>query len=250
MHHSNFVHLHLHTQYSLLDGMIRPKQLFERAREYKMPAVAMTDHGNMFGAVDFYQKAIKAGVKPIIGCEVYIAPGSRFDKEPPQRGGPRYTSNHLILLVKNEVGYKNLCKLISSAYIDGFYYKPRIDKELLTEYNEGLIALSACLKGELASHICFGQMDKALAAAEYYKETFKNRFYVELQHNGIEEQKKANEGLLTLSKSMGLPIVATNDCHYLTKEGGEVSRHASLHTDRYNRKCREQDALFNRGDIL
>ncbi len=218
MHHSNFVHLHLHTQYSLLDGMLRPKELFERTREYKMPAVAMTDHGNMFGAVEFYQQAIKAGIKPIIGCEVYVAPGSRFDKEPPQRGGPRYTSNHLILLVKNDTGYKNLCKLITHAYTEGFYYKPRVDKELLSEYNEGLIALSACLKGELASHISSGQMDKAKEAADYYKETFKNRFYIELQHNGIEEQNKANEGLLGLSKTMGLPIVATNDCHYLSRE--------------------------------
>ena len=218
MHHSNFVHLHLHSQYSLLDGMIRPERLVSQARDYKMPAVAVTDHGNMFGAVEFYQKAMSAGVKPIIGCEVYVAPGSRFDKEPPQRGGPRYTSNHLILLVKNDIGYKNLCKLLTQAYIEGFYYKPRVDKELLGEYNEGLIALSACLKGEVASNICMGQTDKAKEAAGFYKETFDNRYYLEIQHNGIEEQKRANEGLLSLSKSMGLPLVATNDCHYLTKE--------------------------------
>ncbi|MEE9543616.1 MAG: DNA polymerase III subunit alpha, partial [Thermodesulfobacteriota bacterium] len=198
--------------------MIRPKDLVELAHSYKMPAVAVTDHGNMFGAVDFYQLARSAGVKPIIGCEVYVAPGSRFDKEPPQRGGPRYTSNHLILLVKNDIGYKNLCKLLSQAYIEGFYYKPRVDKELLAKYNEGLIALSACLKGEVASNICMGQMDKAKEAAGFYKETFDNRYYLEIQHNGIEEQNKANEGLISLSKSMGLPLVATNDCHYLTKE--------------------------------
>jgi DNA polymerase-3 subunit alpha len=198
--------------------MIRPEGLVKQARDYKMPAVAVTDHGNMFGAVDFYQKAMSAGVKPIIGCEVYVAPGSRHDKEPPQRGGPRYTSNHLILLVKNDIGYKNLCKLLTQAYTEGFYYKPRVDKDLLAEYNEGLIALSACLKGEVASKICMGQMDEASEAAGFYKETFDKRFFLEIQQNGIEAQNKANEGLVSLSKSMGLPLVATNDCHYLTKE--------------------------------
>ncbi len=217
MKHSDFVHLHLHSQYSLLDGMIRPDALLERAKKYKMPAVAVTDHGNMFGAVDFYQKAMKAGVKPIIGCEVYVAPESRTDKTPSARGG-RVNNHHLVLLVKNHTGYVNLCKMLSLAYKEGFYYRPRVDKELLTAHNEGLIALSACLNGEVAKNIVRGQTDKALEAADFYKETFKDRFYLELQDAGIEEQKKANEGLIDISKKLGLPLVATNDAHYLDKD--------------------------------
>ncbi|MEE8574428.1 MAG: DNA polymerase III subunit alpha, partial [Thermodesulfobacteriota bacterium] len=227
MHHSDFVHLHLHSQYSLLDGMIRPDALLKRAREFKMPAVAVTDHGNMFGAVDFYQKAIKSGVKPIIGCEVYVAPGERTYKSPPPRGGPQESNYHLVLLVKNETGYRNLCKLLSLAYIEGFYYRPRIDRELLEKYNEGLIALSACLHGEVAFKITTGQPDLALEAASFYKDIFTDRrFFLELQINGIEEQKRANEGLLEISKKLELPIVGTNDCHYLTKE--EAKFHDTL----------------------
>ena len=185
MHHSDFVHLHLHSQYSLLDGMIRPDALLARAGEYKMPAVAVTDHGNMFGALDFYQKAMKTGVKPIIGCEVYVAPGDRRDKAPPTRGG-RATNHHLVLLVKNHQGYKNLCKMLSLSYIEGFYYKPRIDKELLEAHNEGLIAMSACLHGEVAYNINNGQADKAEAAAAFYKDVFKDRYYLEIQDAAIE----------------------------------------------------------------
>lgn len=218
MHHSKFVHLHLHTQYSLLDGAIRPKDLLSLAHDYKMPAVAMTDHGNMFGAVEFYEKAMQSGVKPIIGCEVYVAPGSMTDKTPAtKRGGDR--AYHLILLVKNIKGFRNLCKLLSRAYTEGFYYKPRVDKDLLREHNEGLIALSACLQGEVSKHLFRGEDDAAEAIAREYSEIFDNRrFFLELQDNGLKEQEKVNASMITLSKKTGLPLVATNDCHYLRKE--------------------------------
>ncbi|MDH4227391.1 MAG: DNA polymerase III subunit alpha [Deltaproteobacteria bacterium] len=220
MKHAGFVHLHLHTQYSLLDGAIRPERLFERVKEMKMPAVAMTDHGNLFGAIDFYRKGMTSGVKPIIGCEVYVAQGRHDDRSRPVRGG-EYGENfhHLVLLVKNIKGYHNLCKLLTKAYLDGFYYKPRVDKELLRTYNEGLIALSACLHGEVASNLMEGNPKRAEDVAREYSEIFTDRrFYLEIQDNGIEEQKKVNEGMLELAKRTGLPLVATNDCHYLNKQ--------------------------------
>ena len=222
MQHANFIHLHLHTQYSLLDGAIRHDDLFTLAKEYKMPALAMTDHGNMFGAVEFYEKASHYGIKPIIGCETYVAPGSRFDRtinNIGKEGGEGEASFHLILLVKNTKGYRNLCKLLSSAYLEGFYYKPRIDKELLKANNEGLIALSSCLHGEIPYLLNKGNREKALKAAEEYKAIFdNNRFYLELQDNKLPEQKKVNEGLLEISKKLNIPLVATNDCHYLRRE--------------------------------
>ena len=217
MRHSNFVHLPLHTQYSLLDGAIRPSELISLAHEYKMPAVAMTDHGNIFGAIEFYEKAMKSGVKPIIGCEIYVAPGDRTDKSPLGRG--QTAAYHLVLLVKNYKGYQNLCKLLSKAYIEGFYYKPRVDKALLRELNEGLIALGACLHGEVSYHLNNGNIDAARAAAIEYREIFPDRrYYFELQENGMEEQRKVNRGLIELSKELSIPVVATNDCHYLRKE--------------------------------
>ncbi len=220
MQHSNFVHLHLHTQYSLLDGAIRPEALIDLARDFKMPAVAMTDHGNLFGAVEFYQKAMAKGIKPIIGCETYVAPGKMTDKSTPSRGEVAF---HLVLLVKNFKGYQNLCNLLSRAYIDGFYYRPRVDKELLREFNEGLIALSACLHGEVSHCISSGRMDQAMKAAAEYKEIFSNRrFYLELQHNGIEEQEKVNSSLLEISRKLDIPVVATNDCHYLKRKDARV----------------------------
>jgi DNA polymerase-3 subunit alpha len=224
MKHSGFVHLHLHTQYSLLDGAIRPGALFALAREYKMPAVAMTDHGNMSGAVEFYQKATASGIKPIIGCEIYVAPGSRHEKTPPSRGNPAETSsNHLILLVKNAEGYRNLCKLLTKAYTEGFYYRPRVDKELLGELNEGLIALSACLHGEVSHFLNAGLGERAVTAAGELSDIFSDRrFFLELQENGMEEQKKANKGLLDISKRLNIPVVATNDCHYLKREESRV----------------------------
>jgi DNA polymerase-3 subunit alpha len=216
MKHAEFVHLHLHTHYSLLDGAIRPDKLFKKAHDYKMPALAITDHGNMFGTIEFYQLAYQAGIKPIIGCEVYVAPGSRFDKEP--RNGAE-TSYHLILLAENTTGYKNLMYLVSKGFLEGFYYRPRIDKELLKSHNEGLIALSSCMHGEVGAQILKNNMDKAIKTAEEYSELFDDRrFYLEIQENNIPEQRDLNTKLIELSKKLSLPLVATNDCHYLTKE--------------------------------
>lgn len=224
MRHSDFVHLHLHTQYSLLDGAIRPKELFERAKEYNLPALAITDHGNMFGAIDFYQTAYEYGIKPIIGCEIYVAPASRFDKDIP---GISEASFHLVLLVKNQIGYKNLLNLVSKAYFEGFYYRPRVDKELLKECNQGLIAMSSCLHGEIPHLIVHRHEEQALKTAAEYREIFdNNRFFLEIQENGIKEQSIANRGILEISKKLGIPIVATNDCHYLNKE--DVMAHAAL----------------------
>lgn len=220
MKHSEFVHLHVHTQYSLLDGMIRLEDLFKKAREYKMPAVAITDHGNMFGVVDFYQQAYKHGIKPIIGCELYVAPKSRFEKTATSIGE---ATRHLVVLVKNIHGYKNLMKLTSAAHIEGFYYRPRVDKDLLRECSEGLIASSACLHGEIASHIVRGNMDAARKSASEYQDIFgKDNFYLEIMENGIPEQKIANLGLIALSKELSIPLIATNDCHYLNADHAEA----------------------------
>ncbi|MBN2467475.1 MAG: DNA polymerase III subunit alpha [Deltaproteobacteria bacterium] len=224
MKHADFVHLHVHTQYSLLDGAIRLRDLFQRAKEYHMPALAMTDHGNVFGAVEFYQMAHDYGIKPIIGCEMYVAPGSRLAKE---SHAMSETSFHLVLLAKNHAGYQNLLKLVSIAYLEGFYYRPRIDKELLRDHNEGLIALSACLHGEIPRLIVKGQLESACLIAEEYKTIFDNdRFYLEIQQNGIEDQNRANAGLLEISKRLGIPLIATNDCHYLDKT--DVQAHEVL----------------------
>jgi DNA polymerase-3 subunit alpha len=218
MKHSDFVHLHLHTQYSLLDGMIRLEDLFKKAREYKMPAIAITDHGNMFGAIDFYQQAYKHGVKPIIGCELYVAPNKLTDRT---AGGE--SAKHLIVLVKNAQGYKNLMKLTTAGYLKGFYYRPRVDKELLKECHEGLIASSACLHGEVASLIMQGNMEEAKKAARHYQEIFgEGNFYLEIMENGIPEQKIANAGLIEISNELSIPLIATNDCHYLEREHAEA----------------------------
>jgi len=217
MEHSNFVHLHLHSQYSLLDGAIKLNELVSRAKEFKMPAIAVTDHGNMFGAVEFYSKAMNAGIKPIVGCEVYVAPGSRFTKG--NARGSSEASYHLVLLCMNQVGYKNICHLVSAAYREGFYYKPRIDWELLAEHNEGLIALSACLGGELPTMINLNHPEEALVRAGQMAQIFDNqRFYLELQENFLPEQAKANAGLISIAEELNLPLVATNDCHYLSRE--------------------------------
>ncbi|MFQ5480811.1 MAG: DNA polymerase III subunit alpha [Thermodesulfobacteriota bacterium] len=223
MQHSGFVHLHLHTQYSLLDGAIRPEALLERAREFKMPAVAVTDHGNIFGAVEFFEMAQKAGIKPIIGAETYIAPVSMYDKTPPARSGAPTKAFHLILLVKNAAGYKNLCKILTKGYTDGFYYKPRVDKDFLREHNEGLIALGACLQGEVAFYALRDQTEKALASAAEYKEIFGDRrFFLEIQPSGIPEQVKVNKALIEIGRKLDIPMVATNDCHYLKKEDAKT----------------------------
>jgi len=213
MEHSRFVHLHCHTEYSLLDGANKVDKLFERIKSLKQPAVAMTDHGNMFGAVEFYREAMSHGVKPIIGCEIYVAPTSRFEKKGVDKG-PKEYNNHLILLAMNKEGYRNLCKLVSLGYMEGFYYKPRIDKELLKELNGGLIALSACLQGEVSQALSGGNIERAKAAAESYLSMFNDRYYIEIQDNKLPEQEKVNKLLVELAKDLSIPVVATNDCHY------------------------------------
>jgi DNA polymerase-3 subunit alpha len=213
---SQFVHLHLHTQYSLLDGANQIDPLIQQVKTFGMPAVAMTDHGNMFGAVEFFQKAQAAGLKPIIGCEAYLAPKSRHDREGALAHNDYY---HLILLAQNRTGYLNLIKLVSKAYLEGFYYKPRMDKELLKQHHEGLIALSGCLSGEVPYQI--GQKDIAGATrtAGEYREIFgRDHYYLEVQANGLEHQRIANQGLIEIHKTLGIPLVGTNDCHYLKKE--------------------------------
>jgi DNA polymerase-3 subunit alpha len=218
MHHADFVHLHLHTEYSLLDGAISVDKLVKKAVDLKMPAVAVTDHGNLFSVIDFYQSALKAGVKPIIGCEIYVAPGSRFDKSLPA-GRNDEEFYHLILLARDRQGYKNLLKLVSSAYLEGFYYKPRIDKDLLRQHNGGLIGLSACLGGEVPALLLQGRTEDAKRTALDYQEILgKENFYLELQDNGIPEQEQVNRELVKLSRDTGIPVVATNDCHYLDME--------------------------------
>ncbi|MEO5358169.1 MAG: DNA polymerase III subunit alpha [Nitrospirae bacterium YQR-1] len=215
MHHADYVPLHLHTQYSLLDGAIRIDELVEKAVEYKLAALAITDHGNLFGAMEFYKKVSDAGIKPIIGSEVYISSGSRLEKI-------KGTYHHLILLAKNMDGYKNLVSLVTKAYTEGFYYKPRIDKDLLTQYSGGLIALSSCMKGEVPWYLQQGLTDKAREAALYFKHIFGPDFYIEIQNNGLPEQEELNKKLIELSYDTHIKVVATNDCHYLTRDDAKA----------------------------
>jgi DNA polymerase-3 subunit alpha len=211
----DFVHLHVHTQYSLLDGAIRIDDLLRRAAEFDMQAATVTDHGTMFGAVEFFEKAKAAGIKPIIGCEIYVAPKTRFDKTPLDNK----EISHLILLARNAEGYRNLCKLATAAQLEGFYYKPRIDKEILKECSQGLIGLSACLHGEIPRRIQQGRIERADEVANGYREIFgENNFFLEVQNNGIEEQERVNQTLLDISQRLSIPLVASNDCHYLDKE--------------------------------
>lgn len=217
MKYANFVHLHTHSQYSLLDGACHIDRLVALAKEFKMPALAVTDHGNMFGAIEFYQKATKAGVKPIIGFEAYVAAGSRFDKKPssvyPDGGF------HLVLLAKNQIGYKNLLKLTSAGYLEGFYHRPRIDKELLRQHSDGLLACSACLKGEVNWHLMKGDVDSAVATARELQEIFgEGNFFLEIQNHGIDAQVTILPKIVAISRETGIPLVATNDCHYLRQE--------------------------------
>ncbi|MBD3287780.1 DNA polymerase III subunit alpha [candidate division KSB1 bacterium] len=214
---AEFVHLHNHTHYSLLDGACKIPDIIKQCVEYKMPALAITDHGNMFGAIEFYQEASSAGIKPIIGAEVYIAPGSRFEKTV-SKNDTKDTSFHLVLLAKDEIGYKNLMKLISIGYLEGFYYKPRIDKEVLSQHSKGLIALSSCLKGEIPQMILRENMERAKTSAGEFKDIFGEDYYLELHDHNIPEERTAFEGLLEVSKSLDIPLVATNDTHYLKKE--------------------------------
>lgn len=222
--HADFVHLHVHTQFSLLDGGTRVKDLIKRAVELKFPALAITDHGNMFGVIDFYCEAMKQGIKPIIGFETYVAPHSRFDKS---ARSSREAGYHLVLLARNEIGYKNLMKLSSIGYLEGFHYKPRIDKEVLREYAEGLIGLSGCLQGEAAYFVANDRYDDALAAVAEYMDIFgKKNFFLEMQYHGIEEQKKVNKAFVRIEKETGVGLVATNDVHYRSDK--DAPHHESL----------------------
>ncbi len=209
---NDFVHLHLHTEFSLLDGACRIGELLDKVAELKMPAVAVTEHGNMFSSVIFHDEARKRGVKAILGCEVYVAPGDRRDRS----GVPGETANHLVLLAETNEGYHNLIKLVSSGYTEGFYYKPRIDKALLAEHAKGLIGLSSCLKGEVATGLRTDQAKKAMAAAAQYRDILgPNNFFLEMQYQGIDDQRIVNVGLSPIAKDLNLPLVVTNDVHYL-----------------------------------
>ena len=210
-----FCHLHTHTEYSLLDGEASIKKLVSRVKELGMTSCAITDHGTMFGVVDFYRECKANGIKPVIGCEVYVAPGSRFDKV----YGVDNKYAHLILLAENEIGYKNLIYLVSMGCIEGYYYKPRIDKELLRKHSEGLIALSACIAGEVPSRLLNGDRDGAKKTAQEYIDIFgKENYFIELQDHGLAEQKRIMPELISIAKELGVGIVATNDIHYLTRE--------------------------------
>ena len=208
----NFAHLHVHTEYSLLDGSNKINEYVARVKELGMNSAAITDHGVMFGCIDFYRAAKAAGIKPILGCEVYVAPGSRFDREIGQAEDRYY---HLVLLAENNHGYENLMKIVSKAFVDGFYYKPRVDMDLLQEYHEGIIALSACLAGEVAKNITRGMYEEAKSAALRYEKIFgKGNFFLELQDHGIPQQQRVNQQLLRMSQETGIALVATNDVHY------------------------------------
>ncbi|MFT5387893.1 MAG: DNA polymerase-3 subunit alpha, partial [Candidatus Omnitrophota bacterium] len=223
MDQSKFVHLHVHSQYSLLDGASRIKELVTKAKEYNMPALAITDHGNLFGAVEFYTTCKKAGIRPVIGCEVYVAMNdSRLIKTPANRA-----TNHLCLYAKDFEGYQNLMKLVSQASIDGFYYFPRTDKELLKQYAKGLICASGCSKGEVAWHLRDGNYNEALKAADEHLKIFgEGNYYIEVMDQGHDYHREVNEGLLRIARELNVAVIATNDIHYMTQ--GQSKAHDVL----------------------
>ena len=238
-----FTHLHLHTEYSLLDGSCKIGELMTRARELGMEHIAITDHGNMYGVIDFYRAALKEGINPVIGCEVYVAPGSRFDREN-VRGDDRY--NHLVLLAENNTGYANLMKIVSIGFTEGFYYKPRVDMEVLEKYHEGIIALSACLAGIVATNLRHGFYEEAKKEALRLSDIFgPDHFYLELQDHGIDAQKTVNQGLLRMSQETGLELVATNDVHYIRAEDAEP--HDILLCIQTQHKVQDEDRMRYEG---
>ena len=240
----SFAHLHVHTEYSLLDGSNKINECVARVKELGMDSVAITDHGVMFGVIDFYRAAKAAGIKPVLGCEVYVAPGSRFDKEAGGSGDDRYY--HLVLLAENDVGYHNLMKLVSRGFTEGYYYKPRVDMELLAEFHEGIIALSACLAGEVQRNIMRGMYSEASAAALRYQEIFgEGNFFLELQDHGMQEQKMVNQSLLRLSKETGIELVATNDVHYTYED--DVKPHDILLCIQTGKKLADEDRMRYEG---
>ncbi|MFO7907710.1 MAG: PHP domain-containing protein, partial [Pirellulaceae bacterium] len=219
-----FCHLHCHSHYSLLDGAGSIKRLVQHAVDHGMKALALTDHGNLHGALEFYQKATAAGIKPIIGYEAYIAPGSRFDKS---SGSMRDSNYHLTLLAQNRAGFQNLMELASIAYLEGFYFKPRIDKEVLERHSEGLICLSGCPSGELSRLLLRHQgseddLQEAMDVARWYQRVFGDRYFIEIMNNGVEIQRMAMEGAVAVAEKLGLPLVATSDTHYVAPEDAEA----------------------------
>jgi DNA-directed DNA polymerase III PolC len=225
VHHAEFVHLHVHSEYSLLDGAAQLEKLVAKAKALKFPAIALTDHGNLFGAIDFYLAAQKAGVKPIVGCELYIAPGSRTERG--SQDGGYEGANHLTVLVRNHTGYQNLIKLVSKAYLEGFYYKPRVDKELLARHADGLLVLSGCLNSEVSRAVSAGDLDRARQTAGWYQEVFgKDHYFMEVQAHGLAEQVKVTAETVAIARALGAPIAGTNDSHYL--EAGHARAHEAL----------------------
>ena len=234
---SNFVHLHVHSEFSLLDGANRIKDIPVIAKELGMDSIAITDHGAMFGVIDFYKACKANGIKPIIGCEVYVAPRTRHDKD--ANLDSKY--NHLILLAKNMDGYKNLSKLVSLSYTEGFYYKPRIDKEILEKYHENLVCCSACLAGEVSQAILNNNMEEAKKVALWFKDLFKDDYYLEIQNNGVKEQVLVNQKLIELSKELDIPLVATNDAHYSRRE--DAYNHEVLLCIQTGKKMSDEDRM-------
>ena len=240
---SEFVHLHLHTEFSLLDGACRIDELLDQAKQLEMPALAVTEHGNMFSSVVFHDAARKRGINPILGCEVYVAPGDRRDRS----GTPGETANHLVLLAENEKGFRNLIKLVSSGYTEGFYYKPRIDKQILAQHAEGLIGLSSCLKGEVASEIRSDQARRAIAAAASYRDILgAGNFFLEMQFQGIDDQRIVNNGLLPIARDLEMPLVCTNDVHYLRE--GDHKPHDILLCIGTGKSVNDENRLKYHGD--
>lgn len=241
----SFTHLHVHTEYSLLDGSSKIKEIVKQAKELNMDSLAITDHGVMYGVIDFYRAAKEAGIKPILGCEVYVAPGSRFDKEP-GAGGSDDRYYHLVLLAENDKGYHNLMKIVSKGFVDGFYYKPRVDYEVLKEYAEGIICLSACLAGEVQRYLARDSYDEAVEAAKRYESIFgKGNFFLELQDHGIPTQQKVNTDLLRMSRELGIELVATNDVHYTYAD--DAKAHDILLCIQTNKKVTDEDRMRYEG---
>jgi DNA polymerase III subunit alpha len=238
---SQFVHLHVHTQFSLLDGASQIKSLIGKAKAQGMPALAITDHGNMFGVMHFITEANKQGIKPIIGCEVYVADGSRFQKS----GKDDRSGHHLILLAKNKEGYHNLARLVSKGYIEGFYYTPRIDKTILREHSEGLIAMSACLGGELPQAIMRSGYQAGVSVVQEFQEIFGEDYYLEVQNHGHPEQQQVNNVIFALGKEMGVKVVASNDVHFINAE--DYDAHHILICLNTGRDVDDQDGMHYTG---
>ncbi len=239
-----FVHLHVHTEFSLLDGMSKIGPLVQKAKQLGQTALAITDHGVAYGLPVFYSACKKAGIKPILGCEVYVAPGDRRDKTAKTPLGKDYY--HLILLVKNEQGYKNLCRLISRSNIEGFYYKPRIDWELLTQFHEGLICTSACVAGEVAQNILTGHEDTAREVANRYREVFGEDYYLEIQNHGTDDERRAFDGVIRIARETGTKLICTNDSHYI--ESGDAQAHEWLLCLQQGKTLQDPDRMIYKGD--